>query len=344
MLLCVGVAAQAEATPVFEYSFPASYDGTGSTVTDLSGAGNNVTLDGTNVALIDNRPPGFDASLMSITGANGGHGATAAIDLLNNTAVAAAGGFTMDCWFQWEGTYTNIRKLIDYAGTEALRTNNSQIQFILSDGGSVLGMDIVADTWYHVVGVFDTQGNSPYAGAYGSDLDIDGVMSLYVDDVLIGSQPATKTGFGDSLNRSMSINRWAGGSADHYQGLNFNPRVYLSSPKPYVQPVSPSNGAVNVSIDAEPTLEWLSGADSNIIEHVLYFSTDESWVTNALPTDPGAMVLPVATETYQHPESLAYETDYFWRVDEATGDLSTPDNVETGPVWSFTTRSAPLPP
>ncbi|MCD6395217.1 MAG: lamin tail domain-containing protein, partial [Planctomycetes bacterium] len=219
-----------------------------------------------------------------------------------------------------------------------------QIQFILSDGASVLGMDIVPDTWYHVTGVFDTQGNSLYAGAYGADLDIDGVMSLYVDDVLVGSQPATKTGFGDSLNRPMSINRWAGGGGDYYQGLNFNPSVYLGNPKPYVQPVSPSNGAVDVSINAEPTLEWRSGSDSNIIEHVLYFSTDESWVTNALPTDPGAIVLPVATETYQHPESLANETDYFWRVDEATGDLGNPDNVETGPVWSFTTRSVPLPP
>ncbi len=233
MLLCVGIAAQAEA--VFEYSFPASYDGAGSTVTDLSGAGNNVSLDATNVALVNDRPPGFDASLKSMTGKNGGHGATTAIDLLDNTSVAAAGGFTMECWFKWDGVYGtggDIRKLIDYAGTEALRVTQSQIQFILSDSAYVVGMDIVPDTWYHVVGVFDTQGNSPYAGAYGADLDIDGVMSLYVDDVLVGSQAGTKTGFGDSLNRSIGLNRWAGGGGDYFQGLNFNPSVYQGVPEP----------------------------------------------------------------------------------------------------------------
>jgi len=172
---------------------------------------------------------------MSLTGSSGGHGATAAIDLLDNTSVAAAGGFIMDCWTKWDGVYGtggDIRKLIDYAGTEALRVTQSQIQFILSDGASVLGMDIVPDTWYHVTGVFDTQGNSPYAGAYGADLDIDGVMSLYVDDVLVGSQPGTKTGFGDSLDRSIGLNRWAGGGGDYFQGLNFNPSVYQGVPEP----------------------------------------------------------------------------------------------------------------
>ena len=228
-------AAQGAVTPVLEYSFPASYDGTGSTVTDLSAAGNNAALDGADAPLVDDRPLGFDSSLMSLTGSNGGHGATTAIDLLNNTSVAAAGGFTMDTWFKWDGVYGtggDIRKLIDYAGTEALRVSQSQIQFILSDSAYVVGMDIVADRWYHAVGVFDTQGNSPYAGAYGADLDIDGVMSLYVDDVLIDSQPGTKTGFGDALDRSIGLNRWAGGGADYFQGLNFNPSVYQGVPEP----------------------------------------------------------------------------------------------------------------
>ena len=228
--------AQAATTLLFEYSFPASYDGDASpasnVITDLSAAGNHGTMDTSDRALIDNRPLGFDSSLMSISGANGNHGATDAIDLLNNTDVAAAGGFTMDVWFQWEGTYTNIRKLIDYAGTEALRTLNSQIQFVLSDWAYVIAMDIDADTWYHALAVFDTEGNSPYAGAYGTDLDIDGVMSLYVDGVLVGSQAGTKTGFGDSLNRPIGLNRWAGGGADWNQGIIFNPAVYVGVPEP----------------------------------------------------------------------------------------------------------------
>ena len=236
VVVLAACSAPAALIPVFEYSFPASYDGdaspTSNVFTDLSPAGNDGIMDTSDRALVDNRPPGFDSSLMSMTGANGNHGATNAIDLLNNTDVAAAGGFVMDVWFQWEGTYTNIRKLIDYAGTEALRTNDSQIQFILSNSAHIIGMDIEPNTWYHAVAIFDTEGNSPYAGAYGADLDIDGVMSLYIDDVLIDSQPATKTGFGDSLDRPIALNRWAGGGGDWNQGIIFNPAVYVGVPEP----------------------------------------------------------------------------------------------------------------
>ena len=111
-----------------------------------------------------------------------------------------------------------------------------------------------------------------------------------------------------------------------------------------VRVIRPVDESMNVSIASEPTLQWLSGTDENIVEHVLYFSTDLDWATNALPTDPGTIILDVATETYQHDEALAYETTYYWRVDEATGNLNNPTKVETGPVWSFTTRSEPVPP
>ncbi len=84
---------------------------------------------------------------------------------------------------------------------------------------------------------------------------------------------------------------------------------------------------MNVLIDGEPTLEWLSGTDPDTAEHVLYSRTDETWVTNALPTDPCATVLPVETETYQHPEPPWYDTGYFWRLDEATGNLNDPEYI-----------------
>ncbi len=41
--LLASTAAGHASAPVFEYSFPASYDGTGITITDLSGAGNRST-------------------------------------------------------------------------------------------------------------------------------------------------------------------------------------------------------------------------------------------------------------------------------------------------------------
>ena len=213
--------AHAVTTPVLEYSFPASYDGTDPAVTDLSGAGNDATMDLLG-GLVDDRPAGFDSSLMSLTGSTGGHGATTAIDLLDNSLVAAAGGFTMDVWFNWEGTFTDVRKLIDYAGTEHLSTSNSEVRFTIGDGTGILTFGIQANTWYHAVAVFDSEGNSVDGNG-----DLAGTMYLYIDDNLVGSTAATKTGFGDSLDRPISINRWAGGGADWNQGMIFNPSVSL---------------------------------------------------------------------------------------------------------------------
>ena len=224
--LCVIGVMSAGAVPVLEYSFPASHDGTGTVLTDLSSAGNNATLH-VAAALIDDRPAGFDASLMSLSGSNGGHGKTDAIDLLNTTDVVANGGFIMDVWFNWSGNYSNARKLIDYAGTEFLKTDNSKVQFRVSSAATDLSYDITSNQWYHAVAIFDTQGNSAVADSnYAGDYKVDGLALLYIDGVLVDSSAVTKTGYGDSLNRSIGINRWPEGG-EWNQGSIFNPKVDL---------------------------------------------------------------------------------------------------------------------
>ena len=208
-------AAQAALTTVIDYRFPDSYDGSSTTITDLGGAGNHGTMDTTGGYLAGDRPSAF-ATGGSITGAAGGHGVTNAIDLLDNTLVETNGGFTMDVWFQWEGTYTDQRKIIDYAGTENLRTQNSKIEFAISNSGTVLSADIVADQWYHVVGEFDTLGNT-----IDGNGDIAGEVRLWLDGTLVDSSAATLTDFGDSLNRGIGINHHPTGSE------YFNPLVSL---------------------------------------------------------------------------------------------------------------------
>ncbi len=206
--------------PVFEYTFPDSYNGTSSTIVDQSAAGNNGTMDTTGGYLAGDRPSAFSTG-GSITGAAGGHGVTNAIDLLDNTLVQANGGFTFDVWFQWEGTYTNSRKIIDYAGTENLRTNNSKIEFAISNNATVLSADIVGGQWYHAVAEFDTLGNT----IDGSG-DIAGEVRLWLDGTLVDSSATTLTDFGDSLNRGIGINHHPTGS-EYNQGKIFNPSVYL---------------------------------------------------------------------------------------------------------------------
>jgi hypothetical protein len=94
---------------------------------------------------------------------------------------------------------------------------------------------------------------------------------------------------------------------------------------------SPADGAVDVS--QTPTLTWNAGTPA--ASHEIYFGTDENAVRNATAASPeykGTKAL--GNESYQ-PNTLAWETTYFWRVDEVND--TNPDSPWKGPVWSFTT-------
>src|SRR5690348_11142357 len=80
--------------PVFSYSFPASWGGTGTVVTDQSTAANNGVTNGT-LALSASVPPSAASGTQSITTSAGGI-VTNAKNLLDNSIVAAAGGFRYD--------------------------------------------------------------------------------------------------------------------------------------------------------------------------------------------------------------------------------------------------------
>ncbi len=92
----------------------------------------------------------------------------------------------------------------------------------------------------------------------------------------------------------------------------------------------PADGAENVLLT--PTLNWTSGQMA--MGHHVYFGADRSAVeTGAAEADKGA--LGVSETTYQVADVLEADTTYYWRVDEtAVGG-----QINTGPVWSFTTVS-----
>jgi len=100
-------------------------------------------------------------------------------------------------------------------------------------------------------------------------------------------------------------------------------------PKTAWQP-NPGDGAKYV--DTSATLSWSAGL--NAILHHVYLGTNLDAVKNADTSDTtGIYRGPVATPTSYTPATLAFNTDYYWRVDEF--DAITPMNK--GPVWSFTT-------
>jgi len=90
---------------------------------------------------------------------------------------------------------------------------------------------------------------------------------------------------------------------------------------------SPADGATFVV--AKPTLTWRAG--QNVPTHDVYLGTDKDAVAAG---DAGVLkASALADASFEVAEALAFETKYYWRVDEidATGAKF------VGDVWSFTT-------
>ncbi|MEM8944402.1 MAG: PEP-CTERM sorting domain-containing protein [Planctomycetota bacterium] len=229
-LLCVVAwcANGAQATSIFEYSWPAS--GLTPSIVDLSPAGNNATPgNATTSAMI---PPGAPIGTESLSTIDGG-AVTQATDLLENAAIEAAGGFRFATQFLWDGTNDTgspilIQKIIDYAGTESLQiedinltSGTATLRFLFNDAVEGPTTTIVANQWYDVSAVF-----SPTAGVQG-DGSLPGVAILTVDGNSV-SEPISKTTFGDSLNRPIGIGALSvAPNIIELHGFIYNPSVTL---------------------------------------------------------------------------------------------------------------------
>ena len=86
---------------------------------------------------------------------------------------------------------------------------------------------------------------------------------------------------------------------------------------------SPADSATDVSIDAD--LSWTAGSGATSSD--VYFGT----------TSPGSFQGKQTATTFE-PGTMAYDTTYYWRIDEINVGGTT-----TGSVWSFTTEAAPPP-
>jgi hypothetical protein len=208
------------ASPVFNYNFPASWNGTGTTVTDLGFAGNNGTVSGA-LSLSSAVPPGAMPGTQSTTG---GGILTTGSGLLLNSTVAAAGGFNYTVSFLWNGTdsssFGHTEKIIDYAGTESLQLTTSagsaQLQMRFDDSVNAVSTTILPNTWYTVAMEFDTLGNS----VDGSG-NLAGMVSMIVNGGAPITAAATKTAQGDGLNRPIGIGQ-LGANFGYLVGFNGN--------------------------------------------------------------------------------------------------------------------------
>ena len=251
--VCLGLLANSAhaQTTLFSATFPASWSGTGTSVTDQGGtaigniSGTGYTYDTTDV------PPGAGAGTGSL-GLSGTAGIKVTPDeSLANATVAAAGGFTYNIDFLWNGTdsanYSGVEKLIDYAGTESLQlvttsTSAATLEMEFGDDSgnqtTAVSTTIAANTWYDVTMTFNTAGNS----LVGSD--ISGIASLYVNGALDGSASATKGDGGDNLDRPIGIGEFGYGGTTSIIGLYGD--IYSASVDLGVAPVpEPSSLALS---------------------------------------------------------------------------------------------------
>jgi hypothetical protein len=94
---------------------------------------------------------------------------------------------------------------------------------------------------------------------------------------------------------------------------------------------SPANGTEGVNLESD--LSW--GAGEHAASHEVYFGTDADAVANATKSSPEYQGSKALDETTLDPGSLAFDTTYYWRVDEV--NATNPDSPWKGNVWSFWT-------
>jgi hypothetical protein len=239
-------AVRATTTPVFQYSFPASWNGTGTAVTDLSPAGNNGIIRSATLPTLSTTVLPADAAPGTAslhTGAASGSFQTTANSLLTNAAIASAGGFTWSIEFMWDGTdstsFGHIQKLIDYEGTDSLQlvttgAGTAALNFNFDGAATNPSTTISANTWYRATATFDTLGNSV------TDANtIDGLATLAVTPVGGASTsislPITKDGAGDTFTRPIGVGEFGFASSSTFiplYGNIYSASVSLGVPEP----------------------------------------------------------------------------------------------------------------
>jgi hypothetical protein len=153
------------------------------------------------------------------------------------------------------------------------------------------------------------------SGGATAELDIsDGTL------ILNGDQTASIDGFVADANVLLVAYNGAGTVIRDYNVTDGKTTVTGYLPTPQATKPFPTNGAINVPIDAN--LSWTAGNDA--VSHDVYFGT----------VSPGAFQGNQTATTFD-PGTLAFGTIYYWRINE----VNDANVVTTGTVWNFMTTT-----
>lgn len=226
-------------TPVFVYSFPASWDGSdmGKPVEDRSPAGHHATLmsvSGEPVPLSADVPPGAPEGTRSLDfTTEPGAVLTEETRLLHRQGVLAGGGFTGEVWFKGvpEPGFTALQKILDYAGTEFIAVSGADSDNDGSPGELAVRFSTVVrrldaddglnvDGWNHVRATFTVTAAADL-GAMTGDVEIvlNGKVTRFTNQTLNNQ--------GDTLDRVTAIGAHPTSGGERYTGLVYNPSYHF---------------------------------------------------------------------------------------------------------------------
>lgn len=274
--LCLGSAllsgaGVAQLSPLLEYRFPASYNGTATAdaapVADQSAAGTDAKAywryEGSMPALSEEAPPGAPAGARSLDLAvASGSIRTDAGNILLREKVIEYGGFTFDVWFKGMPTDTPTsraaKKLIDNGGYEFISVSNhdgdadgsrGEVFVRLSTTGNSWALDVddglLMDEWNHVTFAFTLKDASNPASIVGDVLVVlNGTVRTFADKILTNTSETN-----NNPPRPLGIGRHPVNNSEYYEGLLYNPSVYYGV-APIAEPVATltSSGAHGFTI------------------------------------------------------------------------------------------------
>ena len=318
------------AKTLLDYDFS---DGSGTTVTDLSGNNNHGTL----VGFVDTMA-GAGAFIASEGWVPGGglclidDGVHSYVETPLNLN-ALPGDFTLE----FEANYAGASGWAPVIGSNALgccaesvffgvHSDQAEIEVRLLNSVGPVGPNPWASpdtTKHHVALVYEAATNG---------------VEVFVDGVSIGA--ATRAADMASASTQFRIGNTGWSDGEQWDGVIFgvaisNAKLAPGSfaipnrPVPEASEPDPTDEAVDVASDV--LLSWTPGKSA--VTHDIYFGTNADDVSNADQGNPlDVLVRQGQSEIVFEPGLLKFGQTYFWRVDE----VGTDNSIFQGPVWSFT--------
>ncbi len=295
-------------------------EGTGTTVEDISGNGNNGEVEGAEWV------PGISKSALQFDGVDD---RVAIPD--NVTLHTATGDITLAAWVKVTATPTSAASIIHKNGGYQWAVEPAGNLWFGVWGGALRTTDNYnfndhLDEWHHVAVTFveATDATIIYVdGAVNSQGSITAAIDITTNVVYLGHKQDGGGYFNGTIDEAFIAD--TAYTQEEILALMKTDDEKSADPQP-------EEDATDVSRDV--ILSWTAGELA--AEHDVYFGTDYDDVNNATSAD--ATYMGRQAENSYDPGILTLGETYYWRVDEVN---SPPDStVFKGDVWSFEVEPA----